>query len=343
MLESPTPTLSNTGEGENASIHFLTIEQGATAILDETYEPYFSILQSRETHALTGEKPPNTSIEDVRTFARKTFSSAVTSFSDKEKNAIQYVTSVIKEKLLEQELDIIANHTWNFIKIEDWLCGGFAHTRGDYIILSQRHLDHLTSNWSNNMTSKDSILVIEKLSGLLVHEQFHSIQRKYPEKFESLYSNSWHFEKVNVALDSFTIINQLTNPDAPKPEWMFPIQGNHYWIRTLINPDIEKPEMGKDFMDVVFTLEKNKNKFTIKYDSLNHPIKTNLSSLDSYTKLFPTSQGLDHPNEITAYMFSDYFISVLQQEKPFENVSSRAKDYSEKYVSWLKESFNSSN
>ena len=324
---------------DNVEVSFLNKEEASVAILDETYEPYFSKLQIREIYALTGFSPPRSNIDEAREFAKEKFSSAVSNFLTEEKSAIIYVISVITEVFRANKLNVIANHQWEFIKIEDWLCGGFAHTRGEYVILSQRHLKHLASNWSLNMSEQDSILLVKKLGTLLIHEQLHSIQRKYPEKFELLYVDSWDFEKANIEADSNIVINQLINPDAPKSEWIVNYDDVYYWIRTLIREDAKKPQMGKDFTDVVLTLEKRNNNFVVAKDSSNNLIKQKLSEFTNYTESFPVTQGLDHPNEITAYMISEYFISLLEGTTPFKNAPEKSQDFSQKYITWLNNNF----
>ena len=321
------------------SVEFLSKNEAAVAILDESYEPYFSILQIREIQVLTGKQPPSSNIDEARDFARKEFSSAVISFSKEEKAALLIATEFIKSTFHKNKLNIIANHPWKFIKIEDWLCGGYAHTRGDYIILSQRHLDHLTSDWSDNMTKNDSLSLIKKLGSLLVHEQFHSLQRQYPEKFDSLYIGSWGFEKAGVEEDSAIIINQLTNPDAPKPEWIVNYNGNYYWLRTLIRENVEKPQMGKDFIDLVFKLESKNNKFALMRDSLNNIQKQRLSDFTQYTSSFAVTQGLDHPNEISAYMFSKYYVSLIDNTLPFQNAAESTKLFSKEFINWINNEF----
>ncbi len=336
---------SNLNDSENTdfsseyNVDFLNIKEGALAILDESYEPYFSKLQLIEIKALINKTPPSSNIEDARNYARDEFSSAVTSFSRKEKKAILFVIPIIKKILQENNLDIIANHPWKFIKIEDWLCGGFAHTRGDYIILSQKHLNHLTSDWNNKISKTDSISLLKNLGSLLVHEQFHSLQRQYPKKFESLYINSWGFEKAKVEIDSTILINQLTNPDAPKAEWVVNYDDTYFWVRTLIQPSDTLPTMGKDFVDVVFALDKVNDQFIIARDSSNEIKKQKLSDFKAYTNSFPVNQGLDHPNEITAYMFSKYFIATVEGKIPFENVSEKSKLFSQEYLNWLNNFF----
>ena len=321
------------------SVEFLSKSEAAVAILDESYEPYFSILQIREIQVLTGKQVPSSNINEARDFARKEFSSAVSSFSKEEKSALLMATSSIKSTFHKQHLDIIAYHPWKFIKIQDWLCGGYAHTRGDCIILSQRHLDHLISDWSDNMSKKDSLLLIKKLGSLLVHEQFHSLQRQYPTKFDSLYIGSWGFQKTVVEEDSAIIINQLTNPDAPKAEWIVSYGDDYYWVRTLIKADIDNPQMGKDFIDVVFTLENKNDKFAVMRDSLNNIEKQRLSDFTQYTSLFAVTQGLDHPNEISAYMFSKYYVSIMNGEPAFNNAAESTQSFSKEFINWLNNEF----
>ena len=322
-----------------AVIEFLDIEKGSIAILDESYEPYFSKLQFREIYALIGIPPPSENLEEVRNYARDKFSSAVTTFTEKEKSAISYVISVVKRTFSANKLELIANHPWKFIKIENWLCGGFAHTRGEYIILSQRHLDHLISNWSDNMTQTDSLLVAKKFGSLLIHEQFHSLQRYYPSKFDSLYINSWQFEKAEVEVDSTILLNQLTNPDAPKPEWVFKVKKEYYWARTLIDEKPLKPVMGRDFKDVAFTVTQDTNTFKIAKDSLNNNRVQNLSDISAYINSFPVSKGMDHPNEISAYMISEYYLSLLEKETPFSKVSDESVIFAKEFVLWLNRVF----
>ena len=62
---------------------------------------------------------------------------------------------------MENQLDLMAQQPWRFIKIEDWLCGGFAHTRGTYIILSQKHMDHLAKGWNEKMSPEEETAMLK--------------------------------------------------------------------------------------------------------------------------------------------------------------------------------------
>ena len=113
--------------------------------------------------------------------------------------------------------------------------------------------------------------------------------------------------------------DQVSNPDAPIAEWLIPdpnLEKKFYWVRTLITKDIEIPVMGKDFEDVVFEIQKKDNTYSIV--KINNVIASKpLSELDFYTQSFPIKRGLDHPNEISAYMFSDFFKTGYHAKNQF--------------------------
>ena len=94
-------------------------------------------------------------------------SPAVLEFSDKEKKIISFVVNKTNNWLRKNEINLMANHPWRFIKIQNWLCGGFAHTRGTYIILSQSYLDRLTKDWSDKMSKKKEASLVTALRRLI--------------------------------------------------------------------------------------------------------------------------------------------------------------------------------
>jgi len=321
-------------------IQFLSKQDAKEAILDETFEPYFSQLQEKEISAFIQENVKNDSIEKSRDYARKRFSEAVIDFTPNEKECINFVINKINQTLLDNNLEVMANHPWRLIKIEDWLCGGFAHTRGTFIILSQRHIDYLSKNWKKNMTPEDEDTLVEKLGALLVHEQLHCLQRTFKSKFIDLYTNYWNFIKADSIENDISIQkNQVSNPDAPIAEWLIIDSidtAKYYWVRTMFKECGDIPVMGKDFVDKVFLLSKNKNQFILKRDSLNKPISLSLNDIDFYSKSFPARRGIDHPNEISAYMFSDYFVSLITKEKIFSDKNLLSYKNSQLFIDWVK-------
>ena len=321
----------------HSRISFLEKSQASVAILDETFEPYFSKLQRKEISTFVQEKAPK-NIDSARAFARMKFSSAVMDFNSKEKEILTFVVKKTNRWLLENDINLMANQPWRFIKIQNWLCGGFAHTRGTYIILSQAYLDRLSTDWSDNMTEESELKLVTSLGGLLVHEQMHSLQRTFKSKFKKLYSENWNFINQQIKDEQEIIKDQVSNPDAPIAEWLIPdpeIRDKFYWIRTLITKNVEIPEMGKDFVDVAFDIFKDKENYSLI--KLNNTISFRpLSELDFYTNSFPVKRGLDHPNEISAYMFSDFFKAGYNSKSPFLEKQTNSSDNYDLFLSWIK-------
>jgi len=322
-------------------IDFLEKEKGEIAILDETFEPYFSQLQIREISAFVNEQPPTNEVDSARQFARKKFASAVSDFTPKEKKCISYVTEKVIDILQDNNISLMADQPWRFIKIEDWLCGGFAHTRGTYIILSQRHIDHLSKEWSDQMTKEEEETLIKNLGGLLVHEQMHSLQRTFKSRFSKLYSEYWNFEHAIVLDNDEVRIDQVSNPDAPIAEWLIPHpekENSYYWLRTLLKKVEGTPVMGKDFIDKVFSVEKANDQYSIKKNGAGKLVHTTVEDIPIYKNSFPTSRGLDHPNEISAYMFSDIFQALATKSEPFKDATLEASKNTAAFVEWINNS-----
>ena len=321
----------------HSRISFLEKSQASVAILDETFEPYFSKLQRKEISTFVQEKAPK-NIDSARAFARMKFSSAVMDFSSQEKEILTFVVKKTNRWLLENDINLMANQPWRFIKIQNWLCGGFAHTRGTFIILSQSYLDRLSTDWSDNMTEESELKLVTSLGGLLVHEQMHSLQRTFKSKFKKLYSENWNFINQQIKDEQEIIKDQVSNPDAPIAEWLIPdpeIRDKFYWIRTLITKNVEIPEMGKDFVDVAFDIFKDKENYSLI--KLNNTISSRpLSELDFYANSFPVKRGLDHPNEISAYMFSDFFKAGYNSKSPFLEKQTNSSDNYDLFLSWIK-------
>lgn len=317
-------------------IDFLSMDRGKIGIIDESFEPYFSLLQEREIFAFTKQWINSENIDDSRELARKKFQSAVTEFTSKEMDCIQFVIHSIDSILEKNNINLFKDHAWRFIKVEDWLCGGFAHTRGTYTILSQRYLDRYTAKYGSDMTTEEKNDLITQLGGLLIHEQLHSLQRTHPSMFADLYSNYWSFEKVMIPSTLQTFIeNQLLNPDAPNSDWVYTKRKKMYWIRVLLNEESKNPKMGTDFISKVYRVKQKNDQFTLLLDKNSEPKTLTMEKFKKYTKSFPTTHGLDHPNEISAYMMADYFKALCSGETPFATCQKSAKLNTKLFLNWF--------
>jgi len=327
---------------QEAALTFLSKATGQIAILDETYEPYFSQLQIREIEAFTQRSCPSKQLDSARTHARKIFASAVVDFNQNEKDCIRFVTTKIDSILEEQGLHLITAQPWKFIKIESWLCGGFAHTRGEYIIISQKHIDHLSKDWKPKMNQEETVNLLKRFGSLLVHEKLHTLQRRYKSIFDTFYKNQWNFVQAKVLNESSISKNQVSNPDAPIAEWLIQDAEDknlYFWVRTLLKATDGVPVMGKDFMDLAFLVRKEAAGFTVQKNKDKSPSFIPIDQLDFYKNAFPVSRGIDHPNEISAYMFSAYFIALLEKQPPFRDAPESSIKHIAAFLAWLPTAF----
>lgn len=322
-------------------VDILSVQDARKAIIDETFEPYFSKLQKREIETFLQEKISISQLDDLRNYARKRFQDAVLPFSETEQNALTYIVEEVNKLLLKNNNYLMADHPWRFIKIDNWLCGGFAHTRGSFIILSQRHLNSLTGIWQKNIDEKNRLKLLKKFGGLLAHEQMHSLQRSFPSKFVKLNTQFWDFKQANVESEEYITLNQVSNPDAPLAEWLIPNPqqpSEFYWVRTLLKEEVNLPQMGADFTDQVFTVIFNEGNYTPKKDHDNKLITNTINDLTFYRESYPVTRGIDHPNEISAYMFSKVFQTMITKENKSELILKNEVEFNK----WIEQEMMSS-
>ena len=121
-----------------------------------------------------------------------------------------------------------------------------------------------------------------------------------------------------------------------KISFLSEIKDKFYWIRTLITKNTEIPEMGKDFVDVAFEITKKNDKYFLA-KSNNSINSKSLSELDFYTNSFSVKRGLDHPNEISAYMFSDFFKKNYSLKSQYVEKTASADNNYELFLNWIKQ------
>ena len=191
------------------------------------------------------------------------------------------------------------------------------------------------------MTAEDERVLIENLGGLLVHEQMHSLERTFKSKFEKLFIKYWNFTKATVFENDVTIRkDQVSNPDAPIAEWLIANpkdSTSFYWVRTLLKKTDGIPIMGKDFTNKVFEVKKTGQTYAAVNDNNNKLISTTIEGIEFYKNAFPVTRGIDHPNEIAAYMFSDYFKALNAKTKPFKEANKESEKNINFFIKWLNE------
>ena len=99
---------------------------------------------------------------------------------------------------------------------------------------------------------------------------------------------------------------QIMNPDALRLEWLFPVAGDdgqraHIWPRTILRSIDGVPRMGRDFRLLGVEVQRDETGWRVKSQADGAPIDDQ-SALTALSRRFGGMNGLDHPNEIVAYM-----------------------------------------
>jgi hypothetical protein len=196
-------------------VYCLTPDEAKRVILDDRLEPFFSRMQRREIGALTGQAVMGASLEECREAARQIFASKTYGFTDREAAALERAVGAL-EKRLGTKYPLLAEHPWRFVKMDDSLCGGFPHTRSDCIVFYPRVMDGFLALWG----SDEPVAGQDQLMSLLLHEQFHVLERLYPARFAALARDVFGLHQAQVEDHAWLAERQIQNPDAPHWEWL---------------------------------------------------------------------------------------------------------------------------
>ena len=122
----------------------------------------------------------------------------------------------------------------------------------------------------------------------LVHEKVHNFQKSNPYLFEDLYTNYWHFKKLN----NFEIpFHTRSNPDTLDMNWLFTYKNVNIVMLAKFN---DNPE----------------NITSVSYVGYNIENKTYkpLFEIEEFKEFFGNSYNSNfyHPYEISAEMISQH-------------------------------------
>ena len=290
------------------NIDCLSPEESQRAILDDSYGGYFSKIQQREIGTLTGAPVQCNDLMVCQDEARRRFVANVLPFTEREVEAITWFVERIRERIGD-DYGLFRRQPWRFIKVHDDLAGGFSHTRAASIIFSQRTIERIV----RARNEPNEIVALRSLAPLFVHEQMHVLERFFPQRFQPMFEELLGFQRAKVESHPWLDERQILNPDAIDMDWVIstrPDNGQQGWfnLRTILRDGPEVPVMGKDFVGVAVRVLPAGDRFRIDVDETSKPRWVPIENLSDFIARLPVENGLDHPNEIAAYMFQQILV-----------------------------------
>ena len=289
---------------DSAEITLLNGDDAKKALIDDAAEPYFSRMQPGEMEMKTGKPLPAGTLDAQRDECRKRYQAAVTDFTPEEETFLADTIDVARN--LTTDYPLYHDLPWRFIKTDGTIEGSLPFTRGGAIVISRQFLLA-----GLNLGPKF-------FAHILIHEQSHVLQRKYPRLMADLYTSVWHFEKIDpIALDPALAATHVFNPDGTDVTWAYPIgnPADNKFILPLIvarKPATANWNMLRDMNMVAVPLTRKDNVFTPELDADKKTKVVDLSTCRDYIKQFPVGGDNYHPNEIAAESFA---LIVLAQDK----------------------------
>lgn len=212
-----------------------------------------------------------------------------------DKQSVIWLINILRDKFTDNFFKY-----WKFIKINKKIENGLPHTRKDLIVLPESVFKNLNIYKQDNLVEKS----IYHIGGLFIHEKVHILQKRYPKLFEDLYINYWNFVKVKRILNSDNLVkNTRTNPDGVDLKWVYKANNKYIWLLSVYNG--EDSLFDVDYVGV-YLEPVNINKSIFKIVG-----KEPLTNINSFISFFGIDSNYYHPNEISAEIFSNYFLDKL--------------------------------
>jgi hypothetical protein len=323
-------------EDAPVEVRFLTAKEAAAAIVDDSMEPYFSILQPPEMAAKTGAALTTKGLAAQRDECRARYKAAVREFTDGEKEAIGGVARAVTAAL-KTAYSLFAATPWSFLKVDESIEGGMPHTRGPHVVLPAGVAAAIERAGMARVSRDRS-----PLAGLLIHEQCHVLQRAKPALFADLYTKVWGLVHAAPIADLPPLATtRVVNPDGPDMNWVFVASDggdDAYWQPMVVVPDEPLPRMPDDFRIVAVELDGKGDEFAQRKGADGAAVTKPLDSVAAYQKAFGAIPENFHPNETFAVLFSAV-ATVDCLGAPPARLARVPKDDLAKFRAWCKEHF----
>jgi len=297
-------------------------KEARRAYLGESFEAYYTELNRREIEAMTGKAvAKNLTGDALEKEARRRFGNAVVDFTSEEREVVLWMVGEYRKRLVE-EFPLLANQPWQVIKVKADHCAGFCHTRGLSVVIAEGALGRMVEDYRRHGKREKALA---GAGTIIVHEQIHVLQRCFPRKFAGLYTGVYGLIDGKVERDEWVARNEIQNPDGLEGNrWIVEHEGNHYWLKTILDEMDEPAQMPGSFREAIMLLQKSGESYRAvwkkgeKKPQLQAP-----AMIADWKKQFPIRVGHDHPNEIFAYLFQAELTRKLKGEESSDDPMTR--------------------
>jgi hypothetical protein len=284
-------------------IEFLAGDAAKAAIVDDSLDPYFSRLEDHEMSAKTSSPITGDTHDAKIAECKKRYQAAVLDFTEDDKAVLTFFVSKIQGPL-KRDYPVFGNTPWSFVKINDTLEGGMAHTRGSHVILPEGILKRFAL-FKSRMGDK----AIPLGASLLIHEQTHVMERLHPELFTPLFTDTFHFIRAKkIEPNPWLTDRQLINPDGTVCDWIFPLteDGKQTFVLPLIAFKEPNPTDLRHGIDMIaVTVEPTKEGYKAVLGTDGNPVVRPLREVEAYASGPGSEPNNYHPNEIIADRFAE--------------------------------------
>ena len=267
----------------NQKIQFLDVQNTIDISLKNAIKLYHANFHKKELLFKTSKKYNilNTdSNKGIRLTSTQFYINNFIRFTNKEKDLLKIHIKYINKLTLD--FPCIVSTNWKFIKFSNILEKNMPFTLDQYIFLPEIYINGLNSDISS--------LVFFENCNILLHEQFHIIQRNNQYKLNKIYPKIFGCIRVkNIKLNSYWKSKYLSNPDCLDINWIYKFNNSYYLPLLTFNIN------NRSIKEVGIKLIKKGNIF----HTSNSHIK--LRTIYQLSK-FPRNISVSHPNEIMAYI-----------------------------------------
>jgi hypothetical protein len=290
-------------DASKVQIRFLSAKEAAEAIVDESQERYFSMLQPLEMIAKTGQPLGAGDLAAQRDECRRRYRDAARDFTEEETAAVTGACEAI-HKGLREAYPRFAATPWSFLKLESSIEGGMPHTRGPHIVLPERMARQFAAFRARSIDPAKT-----RLAQTLIHEQCHVLQRAHAADFAEFYTGVWGLIRAkDLPGDPWLEKQQVVNPDGPDVGWVFPAKEGgttQYWQPLVaLKEGVERPSMPRDFVLIGVALDRKGDAFAPREGKDAKPELRPLDKIPAWMAAFGHVDENFHPNETFAVLFS---------------------------------------